>query len=288
TDPEKAKSILRTLIGLIRDLGIMIQPYMPTTSKALLGFLGQENAKWSDLGNYDTAFEIGEISLLFTKLETSLIDELRERYSGSQQEREEKKAASTEKSAKDAKKEAAREALLAAQAAEDSKSVAQKFAEKVRLTVSKIVKLERHPNGDMLYIIGLDTGEAEQRTIVSSIVPYYKEEELLGHNIVLVNNLKPANFRGVRSNGMLLAASDPNAEPHSTCEVLFADDIPAGTDLAPEGFSTPDNLTYVKPEHFFAMPLYTKDGILSVDGHKFVSKEGKTVSAKKYVNGEVG
>ena len=293
TEPEKAKLILRTLVGLIRDLGIMIQPYMPATSESILGFLGQKDVSWSDLTDYSKAMQIGEVSLLFTKLEDAVIDELRIRYSGSQAEREERKMEeknnNTDKAAeKAAKKEAARAALLAAQEAEANKSVAQKFADKVKLTVSRITKVEHHPNGDILYILNLDTGEAEPRTIVSSIVPYYKEEELLGRNIVLVNNLKPANFRGVKSNGMLLAVQDPQAPEHTTCEVIFADDIPAGTDLVPEGLSNPAEMTYVKPDHFFDLPLYTEGGVLMVDGHKLVSADGKTVSAKKYLNGPVG
>ena len=285
SDPEKAKAILRTLVGLIRDLGIMIEPYMPTASQTLLGFLGCKGDNWSSLANYSKEITVGEIGLLFTKLEDARIEELRIRYSGSQQEREERKM---EDNSKEAKKEAAKAALAAAKEAEANKSIAEKFADKVKLTVSKIVKIERHPNGTILYILGLDTGESEQRTIVSSIVPYYKEEELLGHNIVLVNNLKPANFRGVKSCGMLLAASDPKAEEHTTCEVLFADDIPAGTNLVPEGFANPSQMCYVKPDHFFEMPLYTENGILKVDGHALVSADGKTVSAKKYINGNVG
>ena len=294
SDPEKAKAILRTLVGLIRDLGVMVQPYMPTTSETLLGFLGCQGDTWSTLADYSKEINVGEIGLLFTKLEDARIEELRLRYSGSQQEREERKMEenNTQVADKDAKaaakKEAAKAALQAAKEAEANKSIAEKFADKVKLTVSKIVKIERHPNGTILYILGLNTGEAEERTIVSSIVPYYKEEELLGHNIVLVNNLKPANFRGVKSCGMLLAASDPNAEEHTTCEVLFADDIPAGTNLVPEGFANPAEMCYVKPDHFFEMPLYTENGTLKVDGHALVTADGKTVTAKKYLNGNVG
>jgi len=293
TEPEKAKSILRTLVGLIRDLGIMIQPYMPTASKTLLGFLGCENDDWSCLGHYDKEFVIGEIGLLFTKLDDSRIEELRLRYSGSQEEREERKMEEKtdiiEKEDKvAAKKEAAKLAAQAAREAEENKSIAQKFADKVKLTVSRIKKVEHHPNGDILYILTLDTGEDEDRVIVSSIVPYYKEDELLGHNIVLVNNLKPANFRGVKSRGMLLAAQDPNAPEHSTCEVLFADDIPFGTNLVPEGMENPADMCYVKPDHFFDMPLYTQDGVLKVDGHALVSPEGASVRAKQYLNGQVG
>ena len=119
-------------------------------------------------------------------------------------------------------------------------------------------------------------------------MPYYKAEELEGRHIIVVANLKPANFRGVKSYGMLLAASDPDAEPHSTCEVLFADDIPAGTVLKVEGQGEVEKVTtYIKPDHFFAMPLYTENGKLMVDGQA-ITADGVAVMARKYLNGPVG
>ena len=48
----------------------------------------------------------------------------------------------------------------------------------------------------------------ENRTIVSGIAPYYQEEELVGRNVIVIANLKPAKLRGVESRGMRLAASD--------------------------------------------------------------------------------
>ncbi len=157
------------------------------------------------------------------------------------------------------------------------------------LKVSKIVDVQRHPNGDKLYIIQVDTGAEEPTTIVSSIVPYYTEEQLHGKNIVLVQNLKPANFRGVKSRGMLLAASDRDeAVPHSTCEVLFADQYPIGTELLPEGFDAPENpRSQVKADQFFSLRLYTENGVVKIDG-KPIQAEGKALVATTYVNGEVG
>ena len=172
---------------------------------------------------------------------------------------------------------------------ENKEDILERFSHKVILKVSKIVKVEKHPGGDKLYILTLDCGEEEPRVIVSSIVPFYKEEELLGHNIVLVSNLKPANFRGVKSRGMLLAASDPTAEdPHSTCEVIFADDIEPGTVLKYEGEGDSEKVTtYLKPEHFFEMPMKTIDGFVTIEGRK-IGHDGKFLSVSKYVNGNVG
>ncbi len=156
------------------------------------------------------------------------------------------------------------------------------------MKVSKIVSVEKHPEGDKLYILKLDTGEPDQRTIVSSIVPYYTKEDLLGHNIVLVSNLKPANFRGVKSYGMLLAASDANDENHSTCEVIFPDEFDVGTVLEYEGQPETEKITtYLKADHFFALPMKTKDGFVTVNGKK-IGKDGKFLKVKKYINGNVG
>ena len=171
---------------------------------------------------------------------------------------------------------------------DESKSLLENWAEKVILKVSKIIECEKHPEGDKLYILKLDCGEEEPRQIVSSIVPYYKKEELMGRNIVLVSNLKPANFRGVKSYGMLLAASDAADESHSTCELIFADELPVGTVLEYEGQGETQKITtYLKADHFFALPMKTIDGYLTVDGKK-IGKDGVYPRVHKYVNGNVG
>ena len=275
-DPEKAAVLLRTLMYLIRDLAIMITPYMPTTGDRILSFISADGMKWDSVGSFEGNLEVKEPELLFQKLEDDRINELRERYSGSQSERMEREKKEEEKMEENTK-------------TESMESLADQFARKVILKVSKIVNVEKHPGGDKLFILTLDCGEEEPRTIVSSIVPFYKAEELLGRNIVLVSNLKPANFRGVKSRGMLLAASDPTAEdPHSTCEVIFADDIAPGTVLKLEGEGEVEKVTtYIKPDHFFALPMKTEDGFVTVDGKK-LGYEGTFLRVYKYVNGNVG
>ena len=167
-------------------------------------------------------------------------------------------------------------------------TIAEQFARRVILKVAKIKEVEKHPNGDILYILHLDCGEENERIIVSSIVPYYTAEELLGRNIVLVSNLKPANFRGVKSYGMLLAAQDKDAPEHSTCEVLFADEFEPGTVLEFDNQGEVEKVTtYIKPDHFFAMPIYAEDGVIKVDG-KALGYGGKHLTSKKYLNGPVG
>ncbi len=283
-NPQKAASLLKTLVYLIRDLGVMIEPFMPTTSVRLLTFLHDTDARWTSLGNYTGLSELGETELLFAKLDDDLIASLRERFAGSQDERAAKELLNASKEESTNKMEKKMEQ----KEPETQETIAEQFNRRVILKVATIINVEKHPAGDKLYILTLDCKEENSRTIVSSIVPYYTAEELQGQNIVLVSNLKPANFRGVKSSGMLLAASDPNAEEHTTCEVLFAPQFEAGTVLEPEGLEQPEGpISYVKADHFFAMPIYAEKGIVKVDG-KALGANSKVLSSKKYLDGPVG
>jgi methionyl-tRNA synthetase len=78
---------------------------------------------------------------------------------------------------------------------------------RVKLRTATILKVELVPKSKKLYQIQVDVGELGQRQIVSGIAPYYTPEQLVGKQIVIVANLKPAKLMGVESNGMLLAAS---------------------------------------------------------------------------------
>ena len=214
-NPEEAVRVLSTLYQLISDIAVMISPYLPETGEKILSFLGHEGKKWDEIGKFERPVEVKNLELLFSKLDEKFIDSLKERFSGSQKEREEKKEKTKENNDK----------------MDENLSITEQFKKKVILKVAHINSVEKHPGGDKLYILKLDAGEEEERQIVSSIVPFYKKEELEGRNIVIVSNLKPANFRGVKSYGMLIAASDKNDESHETCEVIFADDLPVGAVL---------------------------------------------------------
>lgn len=80
---------------------------------------------------------------------------------------------------------------------------------KFDLRVGKIKAVKDHPKADKLYIILVDFGKAERdRQLVAGLKPYYKINDLIGKNVVVVCNLEPAMLRGIESNGMLLAAED--------------------------------------------------------------------------------
>ncbi|GJJ76901.1 hypothetical protein EMPS_09260 [Entomortierella parvispora] len=82
----------------------------------------------------------------------------------------------------------------------------------IDLRVGKILKVEKHPDADSLYVETVDVGEAEPRTVVSGLVKHIPIEEMENRWLVCVCNLKPATMRGVKSFAMVLAATDDSGK----------------------------------------------------------------------------
>ena len=83
---------------------------------------------------------------------------------------------------------------------------------KIKFRVATVESVEMVPKSKKLYQIQLDLGEHGKRQIVSGIAQHYTPEQLVGRQIVVVANLKPAKLMGVESHGMLLAASTEGDE----------------------------------------------------------------------------
>ncbi|MCL2764228.1 MAG: methionine--tRNA ligase [Treponema sp.] len=265
-DPQRAKSVIRDLAFIIRDLSVLIAPFMPSISEKIalfLGFKDGKNLAWNDIGKPQG---IGDVQItsevLFAKLEEEQINIHRERYSGINTE-------NTNGSA--SLKPAA-------------------FSSVIDLRVAKIEKVERHPKADKLYVINLETGEGitgvrEERQIVSGLVQFYTEEQLLGKNIIVAYNLKPVKLRGIESKGMLLAAGDIIEDSEERVEVISADSYPTGTRFLPEGEEacTPGEIDI---DTFFSRPIVVNDYIVMAEGKK-LCLDGNPVKTEIIRCGEV-
>lgn len=277
SNPEAAASLLSDLCHALKDLAILIEPYMPQSSErlaALLGMkVGAQGLRWKDLGSATGLESVLPPEVLFSKLDEAYISQLREKYSGSQKER------------------AAREdqALVAtAKPIAEEADHASRFAKTVRLKVAKIVKIERHPKADKLYIETLDDGSGMERVIVSGLVPFYKEEELLGAHIVLVDNLKPAKLRGIESRGMLLASSLQGEGGKEAVEVLTAPWASPGTLVEIQGLPCevqPES--FIDVDTFFSIPIAAKGGKAQVGG-KTLGVMGKEIQLSIVLDGDIG
>jgi tRNA-binding protein len=88
---------------------------------------------------------------------------------------------------------------------------------KLDIRVGTVIEVERIPKTDLLYKLQVDIGGEKPVQIITSLVQYYTEEELLDSRIIVLVNLEPTKFHGEVSEGMLLAAE---SEDGSECVLL--------------------------------------------------------------------
>lgn len=99
-----------------------------------------------------------------------------------------------------------------------SQEASYKDFKKLDIRVGTIKSCEKVVGSNKLYKLKVDCGEDELRQILSSLVDYYRVEELIGMVIPVIVNLKPAKIFGEMSYGMLLAA-----EIERKCVLLTTD-----------------------------------------------------------------
>ncbi|XP_059655859.1 uncharacterized protein LOC132302884 [Cornus florida] len=90
-------------------------------------------------------------------------------------------------------------------------------ANSLDIRVGHILKAWRHPEADSLYVEEVDVGEPQPRIICSGLVNYIPLDHLQDKKVIVLANLKPRNMRGIKSYGMLMAASDAS---HENVELL--------------------------------------------------------------------
>ncbi|MDR2158592.1 MAG: methionine--tRNA ligase [Treponema sp.] len=298
-DPPRAEAVIRDLVRVVRDMAVLTEPYMPAAAARIASFFGLAPGKdlsWKDL---DTEAGLsGKIKseVLFAKLEDDPVNALRERYSGSQKERTEGgnrvSAAGTGSPAAPVIPDNGPAGEAGPAPAKSPEEIAAAFSSTLDLRVARIARIERHPKADKLYIETLEIagpgGSTEERVIVSGLVPFYREEELLGRHIIVAYNLRAAKLRGVESRGMLLAASDTGgAGGEERCEVLDAGDSPTGTRVVLEGFP-PDSPppAGIDIDTFFSVPLEVRDGVVTAGG-RALTLNGNPLRTGIIVNGMV-
>ena len=198
---EVLGTVLYNLLECIRLLANLLAPIMPESAEAIKSQLCCDNAVLS-FGEVKE-YSVGAATPLFARIDAEKV--LAEIAEEQKAEKENVKAENT---------------VTAAQIGIED------FA-KVELKAAKILKCEPVPKAKKLLKLTLDDGSGKERTVASGIAKYYKPEELIGHTVVLVSNLKPATLCCVESNGMILAADCAEDD----VKVLFIDNVPAGSKI---------------------------------------------------------
>ena len=195
---ERLQAVMYNLAEALRIVAILIAPFVPVTAPKIYEQLGLgkpesfllADAEWGKLA---TGTKVQKGDPLFPRIEVT-------------EDGDTVIAATKKTAAKPAKTEAPKaEAKKAVPAAADEITI-EDFA-KLDLRVATIVAAERVPKTDKLLKLQVKIGD-EERTIVSGIAQHYEPEALIGRNVIVIANLKPAKLRGIESRGMVLAASD--------------------------------------------------------------------------------
>ncbi len=203
-------AVMYNLCEAIRIISILVSPFLPHTAPKIQAQLGApaDVLFWEQAGEWGLlpdGFSVQKGEIIFPRID--IAKELAE-------------LEAQQKAAREAKEQAQRKAEGIAQISIDD------FA-KVELRVAEVKDCEPVKRAKKLLKLTLDDGSGAPRTVASGIAQWYKPEDLIGHKVVLVANLKPAVLCGVESQGMILAADCAKDD----VKVLFVDNMPAGAKI---------------------------------------------------------
>ena len=206
----RAETLASLAIGwrICRYLAIVTQPFLPFSAQKLWNMLGIEtdlaDMKWDQAIDWSipVVHPSSSFEPLFKRLDVDEIVKEEQSYIESQEDSND-----LTHSVKGGKKEKKR---MKNEAPEGIEYLDFETFMEVELRVGRIMSVEDHPDADRLYVVNLDDGSEQGRTICAGIKAYYSPDELLNKMVVFVANLKPRSLRGVVSEGMMLAADDGN------------------------------------------------------------------------------
>ncbi|MCZ6925525.1 MAG: methionine--tRNA ligase subunit beta [Rickettsia endosymbiont of Ixodes persulcatus] len=164
------------------------------------------------------------------------------------------------------------------------------FSEQVCLRVVKVKTIERNPDAEKLFILKLDDGTPDGKQIVSNLADYYKEEELLGKHIIIVDNLKPAKFRGIRSEGMLIATEDKDKNFKVIIVEDFKDNPTPGERIILESDINKElkHPSKINIDKFSKTQIMAENGELKInDINLILEKSKEKVLSREILNGKI-
>ena len=212
---DQLASVMNHLAESLRQIAIMIEPFMPRTTPQIFAQLGIENEAskvWDSLTKFDTLAEKTKVVEKGTPIFPRLEVEVEVEYIKDQMSQ------SVKPTTEEPKKEEKIEEI------ETTPLIGIDDFMKVEIKVGQIKECKQHPKADRLLVSQIDLG-SEVRQIVSGIAEHYQPEQLVGRKVLVVTNLKPVKLRGELSEGMVLAASNDGVLTLPT----IIDELPNGS-----------------------------------------------------------
>ena len=192
TDPERVKTIINISLQLCANLAIVFEPFLPFSSEKLREMLNMQDLDWEKLGSLDlleAGHQLGTPSLLFEKIEDSVIQVQLDRLARIKKENEQKNY----------------------RANPIREAVGIDDFGKLDLRVGTVLKCEKLKKNKKLLRFEIQDG-LENRQILSGIALHYEPEELVGKQVVFLANLPGRTFKigseEMVSEGMILSAEN--------------------------------------------------------------------------------
>lgn len=201
---ERLATVLYNLAESLRFTSVLLSSFLPDTAKKINEQLNFENLSFESLSAFNGTVSGTKVSKgenLFPRIDVEKKLEELEALKKAQK-------AATKKEIKPIKDEITIEDF-----------------EKIDLRVVKVLECEAIKGSKKLLKLKVDLG-SEERQVVSGISKFYKPEDLVGKNVVLVANLKPVKLKGELSQGMILAAS---TDDDSVLSVVNPGDLETGS-----------------------------------------------------------
>lgn len=200
TDMARTATVLNLALQIAANLSIAFEPFLPFSSERLRGMLRLPACDWSTLGSIDhlaEGHELGEVSLLFEKIEDSAIQAQLDRLARIKQENEDAAKAEELKNWHPAEVKAA--------------TTIDEF-DKTDIRVATVLDCKPVKKSDRLLQFTLDDGMGG-RTILSGIAQSYPDPSVLvGKQVLFIANFPPRKMMGIESQGMILSAVDADGK----------------------------------------------------------------------------
>ena len=194
TDPERTATVLNLSLQIAANLEIAFRPFLPFSSAKLREMLCLPEANWAHLGHFNLMKEgqaLGEISLLFEKLEDSAIQPQLDRLDRIRHENEERQREEEMKQWRPSELKAA--------------TSIDEF-DKMDIRVATVLECKPVKKSERLLEFRLDDGMGG-RTILSGIAQSYPDPSVLvGKQVLFIANFPPRKMMGIESQGMILSA----------------------------------------------------------------------------------
>jgi methionyl-tRNA synthetase len=195
TDLEAARQVMTSVLNIFRVLAIYLQPVLPVYSERVAKLFGEQAYQWSDLTKAIENVAINPYEYLATRVDAVVVEKMIE-----------------------ASKAAAPVAQPAGATGRSSAVTVEPIKEtidydtfaKTDLRVATVVSAEYIEGADKLLKVMLDIGEAKPRQVFAGIRKAYDPATLVGRQVVMVANLAARKMKFGMSEGMILAAGNPD------------------------------------------------------------------------------